>query len=384
MTHSPLHPRLLSGQSIKASSAGKLILFGEHSVVYGSPAIACALEQGLYAEARYQPQLPYSILYLVDWDVECKADPQGDRLAQAFAVACHYTSLFYQEKTGHSLEYLPSLLIHIKGPLPFKVGLGSSAALSIAVLKVLSQALQLTLKPHDLHRGAWAMESIFHTTPSGLDHSVALSGGIQAFQKLNKATLSKATLSKATLSKATLSKATLSKAKPNKSSQQKSQNRLKQGPNSIVSIDLPSIKLEPIQFPNTLYLAISWTERQGGTAEAVAHVKCLYEQSDEAKNHIEQLGKIAQSCIHHCRQGELFDLATHINKAHKHLVALNLSIDTIESYIKAHKREGALAAKMTGAGFGGAMFALYPDLQTRSQAIQTLKQQNINFWAVNL
>ena len=79
MTHSLLHPRLLSGQSITASSAGKLILFGEHSVVYGSPAIACALAQGLYAEASHQPQLSDSILYLVAWDVKCKADPQGNR-----------------------------------------------------------------------------------------------------------------------------------------------------------------------------------------------------------------------------------------------------------------------------------------------------------------
>ena len=148
--------------------------------------------------------------------------------------------------------------------------------------------------------------------------------------------------------------------------------------------EIPQIQLRPIQFPTPLHLAISWTSRQGGTAEAVTQVKQLYEQSSEARAHIDELGTIAQACIDHCQQGTPFDLAAHINQAHKHLASLHLSIETIEFYIKMHKQEGAIAGKMTGAGLGGAMFALYPDIKTRSRAIQALKLQNINVWAVDL
>ena len=139
-----------------------------------------------------------------------------------------------------------------------------------------------------------------------------------------------------------------------------------------------------LQLPRTLHLAVSWTDRQGGTAEAVKHVYELQKYNTHARVAIQGLGDLATQFIINHQNSNLHVLADLINQAHIHLRHLQLSVPLIEEYIQAHRAAGAIAAKLTGAGLGGAMFALYADSNTRTQALEVLKSQSIQAWCVDV
>lgn len=134
---------------------GKLILLGEHGVVYGHPALAAAISRGVHAHAvpsdRVQLELPEGL-----------TAPQQAALERAFAVAA--------KRARH-----PKLSVSLASDLPLSMGLGSSGALSVAVARALGVK--------DVEATAFAMEKEFHGTPSGVDHTTSARGTMVLFQK---------------------------------------------------------------------------------------------------------------------------------------------------------------------------------------------------------
>ncbi|MBJ6762003.1 mevalonate kinase [Myxococcaceae bacterium JPH2] len=133
--------------------AGKVILLGEHSVVYGHAALAGPLSQGVTARGvparKCQLSLPAEL-----------SRPQRKLLTQAFARAA-------------KLVGEPPVKVTLEPKLPLSMGLGSSAALAVATSRLLLQAAALPAKPKDVARVAWEMEQEFHGTPSGVDHTTS-------------------------------------------------------------------------------------------------------------------------------------------------------------------------------------------------------------------
>ena len=165
---------LPSSLQVSAWGSGKLILFGEHAVVYGYPAIALALPKGLkvtiYRNGEEQKTAssfthPEATLRLSSLGIlgSLKLD-EAKLLERALQVAISWS-------LSHGLRLKGSYLLMVEGMLPFKVGLGSSAALSVATLKALGQLKGHTWTHNELFEGAMEMEKIFHQTFLGRDTS---------------------------------------------------------------------------------------------------------------------------------------------------------------------------------------------------------------------
>jgi mevalonate kinase len=140
---------------------GKVILLGEHSVVYGHPALAGALADGASVErspGRGRLRVP-------QWNVEIDPAAVADTtLARAYAAIWERA-----RERGSDL----TLRFH----LPTGAGLGSSAAMAVALGRALG------LDGDALAEAAMAAETVIHGKPSGLDHTVALAGGFGVFTR---------------------------------------------------------------------------------------------------------------------------------------------------------------------------------------------------------
>jgi mevalonate kinase len=148
------------------SAHGKVILLGEHSVVYGRPALAAAISPGVEATARDGSG---ASLTVSPWSVTF-ASGDGSDLGRALDALARFfdTDNFHLDATLY---------------LPGGGGLGSSAALGVACARALAALRHLPLDDARLLDAALAWERVFHGTPSGVDHTLAALGGIGVFVK---------------------------------------------------------------------------------------------------------------------------------------------------------------------------------------------------------
>jgi len=156
----------------EGSAWGKVILLGEHAVVYGVPALAVGIDRGAVASAVKIDEGPCR-LRLVGMDVDiAETDPDHD-LGRAFHA-------LLEAERAHSSRGMPEgLLVTARADLPPGGGLGCSAALGVAIARaVTSDASEERIR--DL---AMAWERIFHGSPSGVDAAVAFRGGCMVFER---------------------------------------------------------------------------------------------------------------------------------------------------------------------------------------------------------
>lgn len=142
-----------TSSSLSTFGAGKVILLGEHSVVYGHPALAGPLSQGVKARGVPSKRCHLSLPSTMG---------RGPRtlLTGAFARAA-------------KLVGEPGVKVSLDLELPLSAGLGSSAAVSVACARMLLLAAGREPTPREAARVAWEMEQEFHGTPSGVDHTTS-------------------------------------------------------------------------------------------------------------------------------------------------------------------------------------------------------------------
>jgi mevalonate kinase len=151
-------------------ACGKVILLGEHAVVYGAPAIAVGIDRGARAEATRLERGP-SRLLVRGWNIAVREDDDRHDLGRAFRALLDASRRDTPSLEPHAIE--------VEASLPPGGGLGCSAAIGVAIARALD--------PRASHEAtlarAMAWERVFHGNPSGIDAAVAAHGGCVLFRR---------------------------------------------------------------------------------------------------------------------------------------------------------------------------------------------------------
>jgi mevalonate kinase len=273
---------------------GKVILLGEHSVVHGRPALALSVERG--ASVDLEPTgKDRTTLHILPWDVHVDSGPEANLGREPLQQALRVARGFYDDDQEFALR--------AEMRLPSGAGMGSSAALGVAVLRALDAARGLTRSDAEVYERSLAWEGVFHGNPSGVDNAMATYGGVALFRK----------------------------GQP----------------------------LQRVVPRHRVSLVAAYSGVSSSTKLMVDSVGRQYEKEPErvgklfdAIESIVLNGKLALEA------GDLKGLGQLMTMNHKLLSALMLSTDALEEMIAAATDAGALGAKVTGAGGGGCMVAL--------------------------
>jgi len=284
---------------------GKVILLGEHSVVYGRHAIACPLPLTMRAVVEDHDQGVE--LLIPRWGIEYQlAKPPEQRRSFEKASGLIMDQLGLSDR-GMRIEVFPDV--------PRGMGMGGSAALAVAIIRALDIHYELGLTDQDVNELAYQSEKVAHGQPSGIDNTVATYGKPLIFR---------------------------------------------QGTPPLV---------EPLRIAKPLSLVVGMTRTEGLTARTVLNVRQardrqpqLYEKIFDDIDALVLQGITAIQNNDHHTLGELMNVCQGL------LNALQVSTPEIERLIGIARRAGALGAKLTGGGGGGAVIALCEDNADEVQA----------------
>ena len=186
---------------ITSSAPGKTHLIGEHAVVYGEPAIIISVGKRAYISAETSESVKiyaqdinqsgeFSVSELKEFAE--KLQQLWDNCFETKDFAPLY-SLLKKEHLGHIKAMIATTMaelnlnsgfkLNVSSEIPIGSGLGSSAALSVAVPKALSELFRKTLTLEEINQIAYKIESLAHGTPSGGDNSICCYGGALWFKK---------------------------------------------------------------------------------------------------------------------------------------------------------------------------------------------------------
>ena len=147
-----------------AAAPGKVILMGEHAVVYGRPAIGLPVFQvQASAELVVDPGGHELWLHAADLGQRhaLSATPDTDPLA--LCVRCTCAALGIDPPAGE---------LSVQATIPLAGGLGSGAAISTAIVRVLAGWAGRRLPPAEVSTLVFEVERLHHGTPSGIDNTV--------------------------------------------------------------------------------------------------------------------------------------------------------------------------------------------------------------------
>lgn len=140
----------------EASAPAKVILFGEHAVVYGEPAIAVPISR---IRTRVWME-PNESGFAIQSDAGGGPDLSGvQQLINSF-------------REDFGIGEMPSETLRIASQIPIASGLGSGAALSCAVTKCLMKRFGVSLTADEINARVYEIEKLYHGTPSGIDNTV--------------------------------------------------------------------------------------------------------------------------------------------------------------------------------------------------------------------
>jgi hydroxymethylglutaryl-CoA reductase len=154
----------------RQSACGKIILLGEHAVVYGRPAVALPIP--LAVEASVRKEGDGVTVVIPRWGLEQKVRANTQGLAGVLSSLLTELELDAEDMT---IEVFP----HV----PKAMGLGGSSALAVAIARALSSAYGLKLTDQQVNAFAYECEKEAHGTPSGVDNTVSTYGTPLYYQR---------------------------------------------------------------------------------------------------------------------------------------------------------------------------------------------------------
>jgi mevalonate kinase len=297
----------------QASAPGKVILFGEHAVVYHRPAIAVPVGdvRARVTLALANREDSFKIVAPdLDREYDLRQAAADDPLATVIRLTLHHL-----QQTN-----LPAATLTVNSSIPLGRGLGSGAAISTAIARVLGQYFGKSLPPAEISNLVYEVEKIYHGTPSGID-------------------------------------------------------------NTVIAFEQPVyfIKGRPIQrlgVGQSFTLVIGDTGRVATTHQVVGDLRQRWQAEPERyEGYFDEIGAIAVQARLAIEQ-ELFPLETIgklMDQNQELLERIGVSSPELERLVGAARQAGALGAKLSGAGWGGNMIALVRPESTATVA-QALSQ----------
>lgn len=145
-----------------ATAPAKIILCGEHAVVYNEPAIAVPVSS-LRAEATIQETGQSFQLIAHDFNDKKLTLQDDDPLIQAVRLTL-----------SHLQQDVPDATLTVQSAIPPASGLGSGAAVSAAIVRALLSYFDATLPLDTINSIVYEIEKIHHGTPSGIDNTTVV------------------------------------------------------------------------------------------------------------------------------------------------------------------------------------------------------------------
>ncbi len=281
-----------------AKACSKIILFGEHAVVYGKPGIAAPVKK-FYTLATVSSD-PFS--YTTDKEL---SEEETIKMNKMFRLL--FDKLNMNDK---------NLSADIESNIPLGSGMGSSASLSVALIRGFSNYLDLKLTNEKINEIAFECEKIFHGTPSGID-------------------------------------------------------------NTVITFEQPIFyqkgKMEFIEFRKPINLIIANTGLKSETKEVVNEVREKYEKDKEKYSkifdEIEKITNDARLCL---QKGDIRRLGNLMTENHELLGSIGVSNIQLDALVEKALKAGAYGAKLIGAGKGGNMIALVENSK-KEKVLEILK-----------
>ena len=295
-----------------SSAPGKVYLFGEHAVVYGEPAVPCAID--LRATVTVEPRtdsrvrVEASDLSLDGFTVEYGGSellsPAVDVPQELINAAMGYVDAAVTEARKATASPDAGFTVTIESDIPLGAGLGSSAAVTVAAIDAATRALGEELSPQELAERAYAAEyTVQDGQASRADTFCSALGGV---------------------------------------------------------VRVEGETCERIQ-TDEIPLSVGFDGGAGETGALVSSVRDLKTTYTSAERTIQAIGSLVHDGEDALERGDFEELGQLMNINHGLLSALGVSSPSLDELVWAARSGGAFGAKLTGAGGGGCIVALGHD-----------------------
>jgi mevalonate kinase len=295
-----------------AAAPGKIILFGEHAVVYGQPAIAVPVDQvRARAAVEPQPRGQPGKLRIIAKDIQL--DGWLDELPAEQPLAFTMRLVLSELK----IERSPACTVRVSSTIPFASGLGSGAAVSVALLRAFSAFMGRPLPDERVSALAYEVERIHHGTPSGIDNTVIAYAAPVYF-----------------------------------------------------------VKGQPIQrltVSQPFTIVIGNTGISSPTSQSVSDVRSAWQAEPERyQAYFSAIGELVEQARRCIETQSIQSMGRLMNENQALLQKIGVSCETLDRLVAAAEEAGAWGAKLSGGGRGGNMIALVDEgsAETIAQALR--------------
>ena len=280
---------------MKSSAPGKIILFGEHAVVYNRPALAVPVNQVQVDVEVLDSDKPgvWINAPMVNLHGELSTLPSDHPIGSVILKVFQHL--------GISLQ--PDLKLTIYSTIPVAAGLGSGAAVSVALIRALSSFLNHSLSNEQVNELVFEIEKLHHGTPSGIDNTVITYNMPVYYMK----------------------------GKP----------------------------IETFKCGKPFTIVIGDTGVPAPTKESVGDVRRLWQRdTNHFENIFNEVAQISTMARHFIESGRPEHLGELMDHNHEFLQKMTVSSPELDRLVDAARKAGALGAKLSGGGRGGNMIAL--------------------------
>jgi mevalonate kinase len=301
----------------RSSAPGKVYLFGEHAVVYGEPAVPCAIERRARVGVRRRDDGKLRVHsedlsldgFTVEYDGSADGRPDVDAPESLISAAMGYVDEAIDQVRSVTGEDEAGFDVTIESDIPLGAGLGSSAAVVVAAIDAATRELGTTLETDELAARAYRTEyRVQDGQASRADTFCSATGGAVRVEGDDC--------------------------------------------RSLEAPDLP--------------IVIGFDGGAGDTGELVAGVRGLREEYDFAADTVAAIGDVVRRGEAALAAGDLEEVGRLMDFNHGLLSALGVSARSLDAMVWAARDAGAHGAKLTGAGGGGCVVALDPTPETET------------------